>query len=309
MNVHASRRAARRAHRLFAAFGAALFAFVFLFASRECQAASKEECLDAHARGQDLREHGQLTRAKQAFLVCAQRTCPGLVQADCARFGDDLDRLMPTVSFVARDGRGGDLPSTSIYVDDALVTSRLEDGRAYELDPGRHTVRFIHDGHEVSLTPVVNQGEKGRVLAATFPDNGTASEAPSRGGHPAPVVVTPTSHRSALPLVVAGLGAAALVTGSVLTAVGMSEVPSGCSTSTHECAASPSDPSLNDAHHAMALTNIGLGTGIAGAAVMIGGVVWYFVQPASTGERVETARTVAPWVAKGGGGLSVVSSF
>ncbi len=65
---------------------------------------------------------------------------------------------MPSVTFSARDGSAADLPVTTVYVDDTLMTSRLDDGRTYELDPGKHTVRFVHEGKETSLKVVLNQG-------------------------------------------------------------------------------------------------------------------------------------------------------
>src|SRR5215469_13220985 len=74
---------------------------------------TKEECLDAHSKGQDARESGQLSLARKLFLTCAQPSCPGLVQGDCARFSDELDKIQPTVSFAARDAGGADLPDTT----------------------------------------------------------------------------------------------------------------------------------------------------------------------------------------------------
>jgi hypothetical protein len=144
----------------YALFGVALFAVSL--PARECRAASKDECLEAHGRGQDLRDAGHLTSARQTFLACAQSSCPAIIQADCARFSEDLDRLVPTVGFAARDPGGVDLPDTTVYVDDQLVTMRLDDGKSYDLDPGKHVVRFAHGGRETTVTVVLNQGEKGR---------------------------------------------------------------------------------------------------------------------------------------------------
>src|SRR5262245_42266097 len=96
---------------------------------------SKEECLDAHSRGQDAKDQGKLTLARKLFLTCAQSSCPQLVSSDCARFADDLGRLQPTVIFAARDGSGADLPDTTVYIDDALVATRLDDGRPHDIDP------------------------------------------------------------------------------------------------------------------------------------------------------------------------------
>ena len=64
---------------------------------------SKEECLDAHSRGQDAKEQNKLSLARKLFLTCAQSSCPQVVQGDCARFADDLSRLQPSVTFIARD--------------------------------------------------------------------------------------------------------------------------------------------------------------------------------------------------------------
>src|SRR6185436_4839284 len=99
---------------------------------------SKEVCVDSHSKGQDARDQGKISLARKLFLTCAQATCPALVQGDCARFTDDLTRLQPTISFVARDSNGADLPDTTVYVDEALLTTRL-DGQLHDLDPGKHT--------------------------------------------------------------------------------------------------------------------------------------------------------------------------
>src|SRR5580698_9801949 len=93
---------------------------------------SKEECLDAHSRGQDAKDQNKLSLARKLFLTCAQAACPTLVQNDCARFADDLSRLQPTVTFVARDTTGADLPDTSVYVDGALIVTRI-DGAPHDI--------------------------------------------------------------------------------------------------------------------------------------------------------------------------------
>ncbi len=247
-------------------------------------AGTREECVDAHGRAQDLREHGQLARARQTFLACAQSSCPTVVQQDCARFSEELTQLVPTVSFGARDANAADLPSTTVYVDDALVATRLDDGRVYELDPGKHTVRYVHDGKETALKVVLNQGERGRLLVATFVDR----DGPPRRLAPvadAPEVTAPAEARRPLfPLVVAGVGAAAAVAGGVLLAVGSSSVPDACSISTKECATTPDDPAIGKAESGVRLANAGLAVGVAGAVTLIGGLVWYLVQPVSTPE-------------------------
>jgi hypothetical protein len=247
---------------------------------------SREECLDAHGRGQDLRDRGQLVRARQTFTSCAQTSCPALVQSDCARFADEIGRLVPTVSFAARDANAADLPGTSVFIDDELVTTRLDDGKSHEVDPGKHIVRFVHEGRETTLRVVVNQGEKGRLLVGTFTTPiragspfPVATTATTRGITVEPPVASPEPSRSLLPLVVAGAGVAAAVTGTILYSVGMGKVPDNCSTSSMDCAAPPGDSAFDRAHSGVALANAGAVTAIGGAIVFVGGLAMYFLQP------------------------------
>jgi hypothetical protein len=239
---------------------------------------NREECVEAHGRAQDLRDRGQLSRARQTFLTCAQSSCPTLIQQDCARYSEELAQLVPTVTFGARDSNAADLPATTVYVDDVLMTSRLDDGRSYELDPGKHVVRYVHDGRETTLKVVLNQGERGRLLVATFIDR----TAPKRDVIETAEPASNEPRRSALPLVLAGVGAAAAATGGVLFALGSSSVPDSCTVSSRECATSPNDPALAKAESGVRLANTGLAIGITGAVTLLGGIVWYLVQPATT---------------------------
>jgi hypothetical protein len=265
-----------------AAMLAMLAALATAAVATPCAAAPREECVEAHGRAQDLRDKGQLSRARQTFLTCAQSACPALVQQDCARFSEELAQLVPTVTFGARDGSAADLPATAVYVDDNLIANRLDDGRTYELDPGKHVVRYVHDGRETTLKVVLNQGERGRLLVATFVDRA----APKRDRDVVETIEPPSteSKRSVLPLVIAGVGAAAAATGAVLFALGSGSVPDSCSVSTKECTAPPNDPSLAKAESGMRLANTGLAVGISGAVALLGGIVWYLVQPSTTSD-------------------------
>jgi hypothetical protein len=199
------------------------------------------------------------------------------VQADCARFGEEIDRMLPTVSFGARDGRGQDLPSTIVWVDGSQVATRLDDGRSYELDPGAHSIRFVHDGKEASLEVVLAQGEKGRFLAATFKDDVFPAKISAT---PPPPIVHEES-RSVVPLFVSGTGLAAIAVGSILLGMGLQNIPSSCSLSTHECAVPPNDPAFGRATGAVTMANAGLGIAIGGGVALIGGLIWYVAQPKS----------------------------
>lgn len=250
---------------------------------------TKEECIETHSKAQDYRDRGQMSDAKRLFMLCAQQSCPALIQSDCAKFGEDLARSVPSVSFSARDAKGNDLPDTQVFVDGQLITSRLDDGKAHDIDPGKHAIRFTHSGKEATVNVVISVGEKGRNIMATIDDPG-ASGAGSSSSISTEDGRSSSGSRSALPLVVAGVGGAALVTGIVLAVVGKNGVPSVCSTSTNECAAPPGDPVFNDAKSSMQLANLGIGIGITGLVLGVGGLIWYL----SSAPSKDSAAALAP---------------
>jgi hypothetical protein len=256
----------------------------------------KEECIDAHSRGQDARDSGKLSLARRLFMTCAQSACPALVQGDCARFADDLSRIQPSLSFAARDAAGNDLPDTSVYVDDVLVVTRLDDGKPHDVDPGKHVVRFSNAGHEEIVTVVVGAGEKGRSVIANFRGGkgATGTAAPARKE---PTIVHPTGARS---LVIGG--GATMVAGVGFAIAGIVKLPAGCSLSTNHCAASPGDAVYGSASSAAQLVNYGWILGGIGAVAVTSGVVWY-VRGAKT--RKESDTVVAPWLAPSSAGIAV----
>lgn len=246
-------------------------------------APTKEECLEAHGRGQDQQESGHLGLARDSFAVCSQPSCPALVQSDCARFSEELARLSPSVTFAARDDGTNDLPDTEVYVDGALVAHSLEEGRTFDIDPGKHTVRFIHRGRSVLLNVIISEGEHGRPVIATFAERpepatvGMSHEIAKAHGSAPPASVV-ESKRGAFPLILAVGGGAALATGAVLLGVGFAKIPDNCSIQTNECSVAPGDPAFDAAHGGVSMVNAGFATAVAGAVIGVSGLVWYFAQ-------------------------------
>jgi hypothetical protein len=141
-----------------------------------------------------------------------------------------------------------------------------------------------------------------------FGDNGAA---PTVGGstNGASAVAPSTPSRSAVPLIVAGLGGAAMVVGTVLLVSGLGAVPANCSRSAHECAAAPGDPSFDDAKSAVGRANLGLGIGIGGAVVAVTGLIWYFASSPSEPERASSTAGLTPWTDGKSAGASWHLSF
>jgi hypothetical protein len=265
---------------------------------------SKEDCIDAHSRGQDAREQGKISLARKLFLTCAQSTCPALVQGDCAKYADDLTQQQPSLTFAARDANGNDLPDTTVYVDDTLIVTRLDDGKPHDADPGKHVVKFSNGGRDQVVTVILNAGEKGRTVVGTFPAApGAPGGASPAGGCAAQVAKAgPEVHHPMGAKVVTGLGAVGVVAGTALYFIGGSRVPSNCSTSSHQCIGPANDPSLKTASDAVHTSNLGMVIGGIGGAALVGGLVWYF-----KGESKDEAPHVvaAPWVSPNGAGFAV----
>ena len=269
---------------------------------------TKEECIDAHAKGQDARDGGHLTLAHNLFTTCAQSTCPSLIQGDCARFTDELSHLQPTVAFSARDGSGADMPDTTVFVDGVLVATHLGDGSTRDIDPGTHTVRFQNGDRQVNVTVVISPGEKARVITASFGAPPGKENKPAVNATTDKTVEVPAGpSRPVFPLVISGIGAAALVGGAIAGLVGLGQVPSNCSLGAHTCVAPPNDPVFDQAKSAVTLADIGLITAGVGAGVAVVGLVWYFVQHPK--KEAGPVAHIVPWLGSGAGGVSAVGSF
>jgi hypothetical protein len=272
-------------------------------------ALTKEQCIDAHSRGQDAREQGKLSLARKVFLTCAQSSCPAAVQGDCARFADDLTGMQPTIVLVARDSNGNDLPNTTVYIDGALIVTNL-DGRPIDIDPGNHTVKFQNGTKEEVLTVVIGSGEKGRTVAARF---GAAAPAATAAPAPSTTAATVATKKSgtrtthppgSLAVLIGGAGLA--VAGTAIALWGISKVPDNCSLSTNECTAPPGDPVFDEASSGARTMNIGIIAGGIGVAAFAAGVVWYFGGAKTT---KETPTQVAPVVTNDGAGFAVSGRF
>ena len=279
--------------------------------ARAAEPMTKEQCLDAHSRGQTLRDTGKVSQARELFLKCAQSSCPALIQGDCARFADEMTRTVPSVSFVARDARGNDVVDTIVFVDDLQVADRLDKGKSFDVDPGEHTIKFLHGDKKVEQKVVVHQGERERLVVGTFPDLG----APDKGAVPPPVVnegeVAPKDdrpNRSLGPILLMGAGGAALVTGGVLAIVGLNKVPGECSYWSKDCSAAPGSPVFKDASNGAKLVNVGVIVGGLGLAAIGGGLIWYFV--GKPGDAAKNDRAgITPWFDHRSGGVSWQGRF
>ncbi|WP_437730491.1 hypothetical protein [Sorangium sp. So ce1335] len=155
---------------------AALATLAALLPAR-ARAGDAEACFTASEEGQRLRDEGRLREARARFIACGAAACPALVRSDCAGWLSDVTARVPTLILSAQDEEGQDVADVQVTLDGAPLAARL-DGKAVEVDPGEHLLRFERAGSApVALRLVVREGEKLRRVSARL----VRSAAPGAG--------------------------------------------------------------------------------------------------------------------------------
>lgn len=126
-------------------------------------------CAQKYEDGQRLRKAKQLLSATDALIACAQPDCPPAVVRDCARWLNEVRAETPSVVFAARDESGRDLQDLTVHHGERQIAGRI-DGTAVHLNPGPHELRFrASDGRSVTISVVIRQGEKNRLIDVVLP--------------------------------------------------------------------------------------------------------------------------------------------
>ena len=153
-----------------------------LTCSVPAQAVTKKECVAAHVDAQRLRKEAKLSAAREKLLVCANDACMKAVRKDCLTWLDEVGSSMPTVVVVAKDASGAETFEVNVYVDDELVAEGL-DGKAIEIDPGTHTIRYEIEGSDpIEEEVLIREGERNKTLEVSF----ASEEEPPPAAEPEP---------------------------------------------------------------------------------------------------------------------------
>ena len=155
----------------------------------------KLACIAADTDGQALRMNGALRAARRRFTACSVDSCPKMVRDDCLERIRELTKTQPWVIFDATNGRGGVLHEVKVFLDNGLLTERL-DGRPIGVEPGEHTFTFRalgRFGGELKLTLREGAWEQHPVVLKTFaPGLVVEADAPvATADAPPPVKVPP----------------------------------------------------------------------------------------------------------------------
>jgi hypothetical protein len=140
----------------------------------------KVKCANAYEQAQRTRKKGELRASHAHLMVCTDPVCPAVLRDECLRWIEEVQRALPTVVFAVRDPAGQDITDVRVLVDGALLAEKV-DGKAHELDPGSHTLRFESEGSvTVEQTVVIREGDKLRTLSVTLPSAAPVDDAPKK---------------------------------------------------------------------------------------------------------------------------------
>jgi hypothetical protein len=278
-------------------------------------APSKDQCIDADTRAQDLRRDGKLMSAREALRVCVEESCPRVVREDCTQRLDELASAVPSVIFVAKDGAGRDLGAVAVTVDGKPLADHL-DGSALVVDPGEHTFSLTAAGlPPTTLKLLIREGERGRHEAVLIgppkapsaspaseqkPDAETAAEKPGGGAGSDSRTGSPGSTQRVVAWTALGLGAAGVVVGTVFGLESKSKHDEAKS-----CGATCPDVQSHNANEdALKFGNISTVAFIVGAVGLASGAtLWLTAKPSQAGS------SAGPRVGIGPGSVQLRGTF
>jgi hypothetical protein len=298
----------------YALWGGVAVAVASFAVSKPCAAdpLTKQMCLTASDKAQQLRLEGKLRGAREQLLLCSHSECPGLVRQDCAQWMNEVITALPSVVIGARDWQGHDVFAVKVSIDGTVIADKL-DGKPIEVDPGVHSFTYASDAAPAPLEEqvLVRQGEKNRSLTVTFPAPPNAQPPPPPQPLP-PSSVSPSAPEppplgpevsqgpSALAWVFGGLGVAALG-GALYADLSANTDVNNLRTS---CSPNCSTSSVDNVRTRYTVAAILLGVGIASAGIA---TYFFIARPAAPASEHKHASIDIDFAPSHGGGTALVS--
>jgi hypothetical protein len=263
----------------------------------------RKACIAAADDGQKLRDDGKLTVAREKFIMCASKSCPGAISKECSQWLQETDRDTPSVTFRALDERGKEIFDVRISIDDQTVAESI-DARAIPFDPGEHNIRFDRaDGKSVEGKIVLRPAEKNRIIELAFEKPKETTAPNTAVSTPPPPPSDPPRHLRIPVLGWVGIGVA--VAGAGMTAFFATKANDDEDRLRSTCAPSCLSSQRDSLDSKILLANVGLGVSVVGAGVAIVSTLL-----ANTGHTSKTGRlspTFAP--SHGGASLGMTGAF
>ena len=280
---------------------------------------TKEECIDANSKGQDLLHDGKATAARVQLQSCAVLSCPPMIRDDCTKRLGELDKLQPAIVFEARDASDNELSAVKVTMDGAPLADKL-DGTPLRADPGEHVFVFTADGYPSVTKHLVlaerDQKRRERIVmgpalaSAPVAPAMTPAVAPTPSSTESPSLASPATGMSTLRvagLLTGGVGVAGVAVGSVfglMTGAAWDRQKSDCGPT-------------NCPHHAQAISDhstvstdstISTAAFVAGGLLLAAGAVMFFTGSDSA-ESATTGLVVTPGISPRGGAASLRGTF
>lgn len=276
--------------------------------------ADAKSCAASHASGQREMKAGRLRLAAELFTACgSDDACPDPIRAECTEFLESVRRTMPTVIFSVIDDAGKDVSNVRVYSTDELLIEQL-DGRALEIDPGKHRLRFVLPwGDVLSSDVLIREGEKNRVVEVRLEKNNGAAPAEVPASSPQDPTPEKAPERSSPPVaayVATGLAVAGLGTFTAFALLGNAD-----KTKLEDCApgCTPGERERYDTmKRSYLIADIGLGVGAVSAVVA---TVLFVTSGSSSTEKERVARreksrpTLSIGTQRGGASLVLGGQF
>jgi hypothetical protein len=249
-----------------------------------------EACLSASEKGQQLRDEGKLLAAREAFVTCAQASCPALLQRDCSGWLADAEARLPSVVLTAEDPAGHETAEVRVALDGVPRLARI-DGRAVPLDPGEHVLRFERPGSPaIEEHVLLHEGEQRRKVAVRF-----TSSSPTAAARLAPEA-PPSRPTPAAVFMLGGVGLAGGAAFAALASVAKTDADELRAT----CAPSCQEADVDAVRIKLTAANAALGLGAA--ALGTAAILW-LTRPGQASSPPSARVSLAPSV---NGGIAVV---
>jgi hypothetical protein len=270
----------------------------------------RKACIAAADDGQRLRDENKLSAAREKFILCASKSCPGAVAKECSQWLQDAERDMPSVTFRAKDERGKEILDVRVLVDDQAVAESI-DARALPIDPGEHKFTFARsDGKSVEEKIVLRPAEKNRLIEMSFqaPGQADATTAPTNGAATAATTMPPAEPGEGFRVPVLGwIGAGVAVVGVGMMAyfaIGANDDEDRLRST---CAPGCPESERDSVDSKVLFANVGMGVAVVGVGVAVVSTVLANSGGKAKGATARVAPTVGP--THGGAALGLSGTF
>jgi hypothetical protein len=261
-------------------------------------AASRAECAQSFEQAQRLRNAFRYLDADAEALKCANPACGPLLSEECGKIYSELQAVMPSIVFVARDENGNDLTNASVEVDGKAPPLAV-DGTPVPFDPGSHEFRFTAEGFEPLVqSAMISTGERLRPLIGVLKQAGNSS-APQLGTDPQTRIDDrPTRGVPLATYVLGGIGLVGFAGFVGFRVAGAREFD----TLSRDCKPACSQDSVDAVKQKYLLSNIALAVG---GAASVAAVSVYLFSP----KNPQSTTSVQIWHSGDGAGTRVTGSF